>query len=80
MKKYHLASKIILSNVKKKKKHIAVFAVVTILVISSVGTFLSVFVAENAPKLDIDLSSRRVEHLSPKNGDSFAWQKACLST
>jgi len=37
-------------NIKKTKKHIAIFAVVTILAIGSAGTAVSAFAAENIPK------------------------------
>lgn len=43
-----------LLNVKKTKKHIAFFAVAAILVIGSIGTTVSAFAAENAPKTDTE--------------------------
>ena len=41
-----------LLNVKKMKKHIAVFAVVAIFAIASVGTAVSALAADNVPNAD----------------------------
>ncbi len=54
-----------LLNVKKMKKHIAVFAVVAIVAIASIGTAVAALAAENTPNLGV-MPSEKGETVSPK--------------